>query len=95
MINDTVIHDVQSYNLVECHIEGLAIFAGNHVTVSNSKFYGNSVYDVFMQANSGGSPNNITLAHNWLAVAVDNSGANGRPSAPATASRSATSSPRT
>ena len=78
VINDTIIHDVQSYNLVGCHIEGLAIFAGNHVTVSNSKFYGNSVYDVFMQANSGGSPNNITLAHNWLAEAVDNSGANGR-----------------
>ena len=41
VINNTVIHDVQSYNLIECHIEGLAIFAGNHVTVSNSKFYGN------------------------------------------------------
>jgi uncharacterized protein DUF1565 len=79
LINDTVIHDVQSYNLVGCHIEGLAIFAGNHVTVSNSRFYGNSVYDVFMQANSGGSPNNITLKGNWFAVAMDNSGANGRP----------------
>jgi hypothetical protein len=78
LINATVIHDVQSYNLIECHIEGLAIFAGNHVTVSNSKFYGNSVYDIFMQANSGGSPNNVTLSGNWLAVAEDNSGANGR-----------------
>jgi hypothetical protein len=78
VINDTIIHEVQSYNLVGCHIEGLAIFAGNHVTVSNSKFYGNSVYDVFMQANSGGNPDNITLAHNWFAEAVDDSGANGR-----------------
>jgi hypothetical protein len=74
-----VIHDVQSYNLIECHIEGLAIFAGNHVTVSNSKFYGNSIYDVFMQANSGGSPNNVALLDNWFAAAVDNSGANGKP----------------
>jgi hypothetical protein len=79
LIDDTVIHDVQSYNLSECHIEGLAIFAGNHVTVSSSKFYENSVYDVFMQANSGGSPNNITLKGNWFATAVDNSGANGQP----------------
>ncbi len=78
VINDTIIHEVQSYSLVGCHIEGLAIFAGNHVTVSNSKFYGNSVYDIFMQANSGGNPENITLAHNWLAEAVDTSGANGR-----------------
>jgi hypothetical protein len=77
VINKTVIHDVQSYNLTNCHIEGLAIFAGNHVTVSNSKFYGNSIYDVFIQANSGGSPNNISIAKNWMAEAVDNSGANG------------------
>ncbi len=79
LIDNTVIHDVQSYNLVECHIEGLAIFAGTNVTVSNSKFYGNSVYDVFMQANSGGHPNNITLSNNWFATTVDNSGANGQP----------------
>jgi hypothetical protein len=77
VINKTVIHDVQSYNLIECHIEGLAIFAGNHVTVSNSKFYGNSIYDVFIQSNSGGSPKNISIAKNWMAEAVDNSGANG------------------
>jgi hypothetical protein len=76
-IENTVIHDIQSYNFNECHIEGLAIFAGSGVTVSNTKFYGNSVYDIFMQANSGGSPDNITLQNNWLAQAVDNSGANG------------------
>ncbi len=79
LINDTIIHDVQSYDLVECHIEGLAIFAGNHVTVSNSKFYGNSIYDVFIQANSGGKPNNVTITRNWMANAVDNSAANGHP----------------
>jgi hypothetical protein len=78
LIDKTVIHDVQSYNLVNCHIEGLAIFAGTNVTVSNSKFYGNSVYDIFMQSNSGGHPNGITLANNWFATAVDNSGANGK-----------------
>jgi hypothetical protein len=79
LINDTIIHDVQSYDLVGCHIEGLAIFAGNHVTVSNSKFYGNSIYDVFIQANSGGKPNNVTISRNWMANAVDNSAANGHP----------------
>ncbi len=75
LITGTTIHDVQSDNLVECHIEGLAIFAGNHVTVSDSKFYGNSVYDIFMQANSGGNPTNITLSGNWLAAAVGKNGA--------------------
>jgi hypothetical protein len=77
LIENTVIHDVQSYDLVGCHIEGLAIFAGTHVTVSNSKFYGNSVYDIFTQSNSGGHPDDVHILNNWLATAVDNSGANG------------------
>ncbi len=79
VINDTVIHNVQSDSFENCHIEGLAIFAGNHVTVSNSKFYENSVYDVFTQANSGGNPDNITLRDNWFATAVDTTGKNGEP----------------
>ncbi len=79
MIDKTVIHNVQSDNFNECHIEGLAIFAGDHVTVSNSKFYENSVYDIFMQANSGGNPDNIALKDNWFATAVDTTGKNGEP----------------
>jgi hypothetical protein len=79
LINETVIHNVQSDNFNECHIEGLAIFAGNHVTVSNSKFYENSVYDIFMQQNVGAAPDNITLEGNWFAAAVDTTGKNGEP----------------
>jgi len=79
VINDTVIHNVQSDNFNECHIEGLAIFAGNHVTVSNSKFYENSVYDIFMQQNVGPAPDNVTLKGNWFATAVDTTGKNGEP----------------
>ena len=47
--------------------------------MSRPKFYGNSVYDIFMQANSGGHPNNVTLSNDWLASPVDDSGANGHP----------------
>ena len=53
VIDGVAIHDVQSYDLGPCHIEGLAIFAGTNVTVRNSRFYGNSVYDIFLQANAG------------------------------------------
>ncbi len=77
VINKTIIHNVQSDSFLNCHIEGLAIFAGNHVTVSNSKFYENSVYDIFMQANSGGNPDNIALKGNWFATADDTTGKNG------------------
>ncbi len=69
LIESVSIHDVQSYNLVQCHIEGLAIFAGRDVTVSHSLFYGNSVYDVFVQANSG-PISDLTFRGNWMAMPV-------------------------
>ena len=65
----STIHDVQSDNLVECHIEGLAIFAGRHVVVRDSHFYGNSVYDVFVQANSG-PISGLDFERNWMAMPV-------------------------
>jgi hypothetical protein len=69
LIEHVAIHDVQSYDLVGCHIEGLAIFAGLGVTVSDSKFYGDSVYDVFVQANSG-PISGLTFRGNWMATPV-------------------------
>ncbi len=68
-IEHVTIHDVQSYDLVGCHIEGLAIFAGRDITVSDSKFYGDSVYDVFVQANSGPIAG-LTFKGNWMAMPV-------------------------
>ncbi|HXR61901.1 MAG TPA: choice-of-anchor Q domain-containing protein, partial [Solirubrobacterales bacterium] len=53
LVEGVRIHDIVSYDFGPCHIEGLAIFAGNGVTVRNSKFWGNSVYDIFLQSNSG------------------------------------------
>jgi hypothetical protein len=74
LIDGVTIHDVQSYDLNACHIEGLAIFAGTNVTVRNSKFYGNSIYDIFLQPNSGPILG-VTLENNWFAAPV---GTNGR-----------------
>jgi hypothetical protein len=69
VIDSVAIHDVQSYDLTNCHIEGLAIFAGRDVTVSRSRFYGNSVYDVFVQANSG-PISDLRFVKNWMAMPV-------------------------
>jgi hypothetical protein len=68
-IEHVTIRDVQSYDLVGCHIEGLAIFAGRHIKVSNSKFFGDSVYDVFVQANSGPILG-LIFKENWMAMPV-------------------------
>ena len=73
VLDGVTIHDVQSYDLGPCHTEGLAIFAGTNVTVRNSRFYGNSVYDIFMQANSG-PISGVTLENNWFATPVGTTG---------------------
>jgi hypothetical protein len=73
VIDAVAIHDVQSYDLTNCHIEGLAIFAGRDVRVSRSRFYGNSVYDVFVQANSG-PISDLRFINNWMAMPVGTDG---------------------
>ena len=73
VIDSVAIHDVQSYDLTNCHIEGLAIFAGRDVRVSRSRFYGNSVYDVFVQANSG-PISDVRFIKNWMAMPVGTDG---------------------
>jgi outer membrane biosynthesis protein TonB len=73
LIDGVRIHDITSYNLTQCHMEGLAIFAGAGVTVRNSKFWGNSVYDVFLQSNSG-PVSNLLIENNWFASPVGQGG---------------------
>ncbi len=73
LIDGVRIHDVVSHDFNACHIEGLAIFAGNGVTVRNSRFWGNSVYDIFLQSNSG-PVSNLLIENNWLASPVGQGG---------------------
>jgi hypothetical protein len=73
LIEGVRIHDILSYNLTQCHMEGLAIFAGEGVTVRNSKFWNDSVYDIFLQSNSG-PISNLLIENNWLAASVGQSG---------------------
>lgn len=73
LIDGVRIHDITSENLTQCHIEGLAIFAGEGVTVRNSRFWGNSVYDVFLQSNSG-PVSKVLIENNWFAAPVGQGG---------------------
>jgi hypothetical protein len=73
LIEGVRIHDITSENLTNCHIEGLAIFAGEGVTVRNSKFWGNSIYDIFLQSNSG-PVSKLLIENNWFAATVGQSG---------------------
>lgn len=73
LIEGVRIHDIISMDFGPCHIEGLAIFAGEGVTVRNSKFWGNSVYDIFLQSNSG-PVSKVLIENNWFASPVGEGG---------------------
>ncbi len=67
------IHDVQSYDLVECHIECLIVGAGQNITVRGSRFWNCSIFDIFLQPFNG-PISDVTLENNWFATPTDPSG---------------------
>jgi hypothetical protein len=69
------IHDVQSYDLEQCHIECLIVGAGENITVRGSRFWNCSIFDIFLQPFNG-SISDVTLENNWFATPTD---PNGRP----------------
>lgn len=67
------IHDVQSYDLVACHIECLIVGAGERITVRGSRFWDCSIFDVFLQPFNG-PISDVTLENNWFAAPTDPNG---------------------
>jgi hypothetical protein len=67
------IHDVQSYDLVQCHIECLIVGAGQNITVRGSRFWNCSIFDIFLQPFNG-PISDVTLENNWFATPTDPAG---------------------
>jgi hypothetical protein len=67
------IHDIQSYDLVQCHIECLIVGAGQNITVRGSRFWNCSIFDIFLQPFNG-PISDVTLENNWFAVPTDPDG---------------------
>jgi hypothetical protein len=67
------VHDIQSYDLVQCHIECLIVGAGENITVRGSRFWNCSIFDIFLQPFNG-SISDVTLENNWFAAPTDPNG---------------------
>jgi len=67
------VHDVQSYDLVACHIECLIVGAGERITVRGSRFWNCSIFDIFLQPFNG-PISDVTLENNWFAAPTDPNG---------------------
>lgn len=67
------IHDVQSYDLEQCHIECLIVGGGENITVRSSRFWNCSIFDIFLQPFNG-QISDVTLENNWFAAPTDPDG---------------------
>ncbi len=68
LIDGDAIHDQTTTNADVCHVDGLALFGSNNVTIKNTKFYGNEVTNMRVQDNTttGQQNTNLTLVNNWF-----------------------------
>jgi hypothetical protein len=64
---------VQSYDLVQCHIECLIVGAGQNITVRGARFWNCSIFDIFLQPFNG-QISDVTLENNWFATPTDPNG---------------------
>ncbi len=60
-------HDIQSHDLVQCHIECLIVGAGRDIVIRGSRFWNCSIFDIFLQPFNG-AVSGITLENNWFAA---------------------------
>ncbi|HEX3042663.1 MAG TPA: hypothetical protein VHP56_11310 [Solirubrobacterales bacterium] len=67
-------HDIQSYDLEQCHIECLIVGAGQNITVRGSRFWNCSIFDIFLQPFNG-TISDVTLENNWFATPTGTDGA--------------------
>jgi hypothetical protein len=64
------VHDIQSYDLVQCHIECLIVGAGQNIVVRGSRFWNCSIFDIFLQPFNG-PISDVDLENNWFAAPTD------------------------
>jgi hypothetical protein len=80
------IHDQNSHNLAACHFGGLFLISGHHLTIRNSVFSQNVVYQILIQDFSNpsccgmkfGQFHDVTIENNWFGPPVEGLAPNGR-----------------
>jgi chitodextrinase len=66
-IDGASLHDADTVNSVSCHNGGLNIVGGTFLTIRNSKFFKNMVYDIEFDDFTGSFPlHDVTIENNWF-----------------------------
>jgi len=77
LLERVAIHDqnrTQAAANADCHFGGLFLISGNGITIRNSVFEQNVVYNIQVQNFGGGNqPTNVTIENNWFGCPVENS----------------------
>ena len=75
LIEGTRIHGVTSTDLGRYHVDGMAIFGGQNITIRGTKFYGNMITNIRVQNCCGNTPiQNLTLENNWFGPPLQGDG---------------------
>ena len=70
-IDGIVVHDFNTDNASACHSGGLLVQGGSNVTIRNSRFYRNMVYDILWDDFTGSfGLHDWTIENNWFGAPV-------------------------
>jgi hypothetical protein len=86
VLDGLYIHDQNSHNLDACHFGGLFLISGHHLTIRNSVFSQNVVYQILIQDFSNptccgmkfGQFRDVTIENNWFGPPVEGLAPHGR-----------------
>ena len=74
-VEDSSFHNVTSTDLANYHVDGMAVFGGENITIRRSKFYANMITNIRVQNCCGNLPiKNLVLENNWFAPSLQGDG---------------------
>ena len=74
LVENTVIREVTSTDLVNYHVDGMFVRDGTGIIIRNTKFYGNMITNIRIQNCCGGTIRNLVLENNGFGAPLDGDG---------------------
>lgn len=75
LVENSSFHDVTSTDLANYHVDGMAIFGGENVTLRGNTFFANMITNIRVQNCCGNVPiRNLVVENNWFALPLQGDG---------------------
>jgi chitodextrinase len=75
LVENSSFHNVTSTDLANYHVDGMAIFGGENITLRSNTFYANMITNIRVQNCCGNVPiRNLVIENNWFALPLQGDG---------------------